>query len=371
MKRNLGRILALFFALTMILALSACGGNTSSGNSSNTPPADTTPSGTSSADAAGTNTADVANDPVITLSFGSTSSAEDLITQAMNRVADTCKEKSGGSIQITVYPASQLGDATAQLESLSTGGQDMFIEAEASYMQTYGVADAGVCSFGVCNTQEKLDKLTKSKLWAEWEQQFLDTTGIATISNNWIRQMTVICSKKPLRSVEDFKGVKIRTVSSETTIAVYNSLGFSSTPISFSEVYLSLQQGVVDATFGTQDNVYTNSFYEQAPYILQWGPSCTNLGVWVNNNKLGSMTEAQRQILIDACNEAGQWYTDSANQQTQGYIDEMTSKGVELVYLSEEDEAFANNTLVELARTYEGSKFSAGVVDRLLAELDS
>ena len=237
-------------------------------------------------------------------------------------------------------------------------------------MQTYGIADAGVCSFGVCNTQEKLAKLTQSNLWAEWEQQFLDNTGIATISNNWIRQMTVICSKKPLRTVNDFKGVKIRTVSSETTIAVYNALGFSSTPISFSEVYLSLQQGVVDATFGTQDNVYTNSFYEQAPYILQWGPSCTNLGVWINNAKLSSMTEAQRQILKEACDEAGQWYTDSANEQTQGYIDDMLTKGAEQIYLSEEDEAFANNTLVELARSFEGSKFSEGLVDRLLSELE-
>lgn len=366
MKRKPGSMIAWILVLAMALSLSACGGGStpSDGKPPASAPSDST--GEPAGDAAG----DVSNDPAVTLSFGSTSSAEDLITQAMNRVAETCKEKSGGSIQITVYPASQLGDATAQLESLSTGGQDMFIEAEASYMQTYGIADAGVCSFGVCNTQEKLAKLTQSSLWAEWEQQFLDNTGIATISNNWIRQMTVICSKKPLRTVNDFKGVKIRTVSSETTIAVYNALGFSSTPISFSEVYLSLQQGVVDATFGTQDNVYTNSFYEQAPYILQWGPSCTNLGVWINNAKLSGMTEAQRQILIDACNEAGQWYTESANEQTQGYIDDMLSKGAEQIYLSEEDEAFANNTLVDLARGFEGSKFSEGLVDRLLSELE-
>lgn len=160
--------------------------------------------------------------------------------------------------------------------------------------------------------------------------------------------------------------MKIRTVSSETTIAVYNSLGFSSTPISFSEVFLSLQQGVVDATFGTKDNVYTNSFYVEAPYLLMWGPSCTSLGVWINNNKLQSMTEAQRQILTDACNEAGEWYTNAANELTQGYIDEMVAKGATLTYLSDEDAATANQILVDLARTYEGDKFSEGLVDRVI-----
>lgn len=362
MRKSFSSMLAIVLALMMVLALGACGNSTA--------PAAETPAAAENSEAPANEAEtgnDVANDPVVTLSFGSTSSAEDLITQAMQKVADTCAEKSGGSIVINIFPASQLGDATAQLESLSSGGQDMFIESQASYMQTYGIGDAGVCSFGVVNTQEKLAALTQSDVWAEWEQQFLETTGIATIANNWIRQETVICSKTPLESIDDFKGVKIRTVSSETTIAVYNSLGFSSTPISFSEVYLSLQQGVVDATFGTKDNIYTNSFYVQAPYILMWGPSCTNLGVWVNNAKLESMTEAQRQILIDACNEAGDWYTNAANELTQGYVDEMVAAGATLTYLSDEDTEKANDTLVELARSYEGSKFSEGLVDRILA----
>ena len=353
MTKKISSLLAVIIVLAMMLSLSACG---SSGDTETAASDETT----------GQGSGDVSTDPKVTLSFGSTSSAEDLITQAMQMVADTCAEKSGGSIEVNIFPASQLGDATAQLESLSSGGQDMFIESQASYMQTYGIADAGACSFGVVSTQERLAALIDSDVWAEWEQQFLDTTGIATISNNWIRQETVICSKTPLESIDDFKGVKIRTVSSETTIAVYNALGFSSTPISFSEVFLSLQQGVVDATFGTKDNIYTNSFYVEAPYILMWGPSCTNLGVWINNAKLESMTDAQRQILIDACNEAGEWYTSAANEQTEGYVEDMVASGATLTYLSDEDTDAANNILVELGRSYEGSKFSEGIIDRIL-----
>lgn len=366
MKKRFTSILAVVMAIAMVVTLTACG----SKPAPSAPVATAAPAAPAAEAPAKTDAPAAANDPVVTLSFGSTSSAEDLITQAMQKVADTCAEKSGGSIVINLFPASQLGGATEQLESLSTGGQDMFIESQASYMQTYGIKDAGACSFGVVNTQEKLAKLTKSDVWAEWEKQFLDTTGIATLANNWIRQETVICSKKPLNALSDFDGVKIRTVSSETTIAVYNSLGFSSTPISFSEVYLSLQQGVVDATFGTKDNIYTNSFYVQAPNILMWGPSCTNLGVWINNAKLQTMTDAQKQILIDACNEAGDWYTAAANELTQGYVDEMVKAGAQLTYLSDEDTAKANNTLVELARSYEGSKFSTGIVDRILAAVE-
>lgn len=188
MKKQITSFFAVILVLAMVFSMTACG-------SSKAPAVEAPAKTPEKSDAPAAEAGDVANDPVVTLSFGSTSSAEDLITQAMQRVAETCAEKSGGSIVVNVFPASQLGDATAQLESVSSGGQDMFIEAEASYMQTYGIKDAGVASFGVVNTQEKLATMVESDLWAEWEQQFLDTTGIATISNNWIRQETIICSK--------------------------------------------------------------------------------------------------------------------------------------------------------------------------------
>lgn len=155
MKKRFTSILAVVMAIAMVVALTACG----SKPASSAPVATAAPAAEAPAK---TDAPAAANDPVVTLSFGSTSSAEDLITQAMQKVADTCAEKSGGTIVINLFPASQLGGATEQLESMSTGGQDMFIESQASYMQTYGIKDAGACSFGVVNTQEKLAKDRKS-----------------------------------------------------------------------------------------------------------------------------------------------------------------------------------------------------------------
>ena len=314
---------------------------------------------------------DASGDPVVTLSFGGTAAADDLITKGMERIAELCDERSGGTIKINTFPASQLGDAVAQLESMVSGGQDMLVEAQGSYMQQYGVADAAINSFGLVCSQELLAKELKSDFWAELEQQFKDLTGVETLANNWVRQPTVIASKVPLETIDDFQGIKLRVVPSATTTAVYQALGFAPTPVAYSEVYLSLSQNVIDATIASYDAMYTMAFYEVAPYITTYGNSCTNVAVWINGAKFASMTPAQQQILKDACNEVGDWYVEESNNIMEQYIDEMTANGATII---EVDDAFideCNSKLQEVARQFEADgTWSEGTYDRLVAILD-
>lgn len=316
------RTLALIFALVMLLTVTA-------------------------------GSASAAKDSKVTLTFGGTFAADDLATKAMERIAENAKEQSGGSIIINVFPASQLGDAVAQIESMIAGAEDMVIEAQGSYMQQYGVKSAAVNSFGLVYSQEKLAKELESDFWAGLEKEFLDSTGIYTLANNFIRQPTVISSKTPLRTIDDFKGVKLRTVSSQVTMDVYNALGFSTTPVAFNEVYLSLQQGVIDATIASLDQQYTMGFYDNAPYITMWGNSCTNIAVWINNAKFAAMTPEQQEILIDCCKEAGEWYNEQSNAVVGDYMKDMEAKGVEFIYLDDETTAKMNDMISAVAEKYE------------------
>lgn len=350
------RIVTLLLALVMIFALAGC-----SSTASNTPNA---------APADATGEASVANDPVVSLSFGGTFAADDLATQAMERIAANAKEQSGGTINISVFPASQLGDAVSQIESMIGGAEDMVIEAQGSYMQQYGVMEAAANSFGLVYSQELLTKELESEFWAGLEQKFLESTGVRTLANNFVRQPTVISSKTPLRTIDDFKGVKLRTVSSQVTMDVYNTLGFSTTPVSFNEVYLSLQQGVIDATIASLDQQYTMGFYDNAPYVTMWGNSCTNIAVWINDAKFQTMTPAQQEILLSCCKEAGDWYCEQSNAIVDEYKANMEAAGVEFIELDEATTDEINSRLAELAAKYEADgKWPAGTYAELEAAI--
>lgn len=353
---------ALFLAFAMITLTACTGSQPSNPPSSN----DTsTPDNTQTSDAPAP-VSDVSKDPVVKLTFGGTAAAEDLITKGMERIAETCKERSGGTIQINVFPASQLGDAVAQLESMVGGGQDMMIEAQGSYMQQYGVQDAAINSFGLVGTQELLSKELKSDLWAGFEQQFKDATGIETLANNWVRQPTVIASKTPLNTIQDFSGVKLRVVPSKATTAVYEALGFSPTPVAYSEVYLSLSQGVIDATIASFDAMYTMGFYEVAPYITKYGNSCTNVAVWINGSKFGSMTPAQQEILREACVEAGEWYVQESNAVMNDYVAKMEADGATIIDVDDAFIGTCNDMLRDVALQFESEgTWSEGLYDKL------
>lgn len=107
--------LCVLMGLALALSVTACGGNSSS--------TETTEK------SAETTTAAASDDKAVTLKVGGIQTTEDPSTQALYMLAEKAGELSGGSLTVEVYPASQLGNATAQIEAVSMGSQDMFVDA--------------------------------------------------------------------------------------------------------------------------------------------------------------------------------------------------------------------------------------------------
>ena len=272
----------------------------------------------------------------VTLSLGLTSAAEDLATQSFERFAKNVEEKSDGSIVINVFPASQLGDAVAQMESMITGAQDMFAEGELNYEADHGVPELKAQSYGCVNTNEKLRTFLASSVYKEWNEKFRQVNGVVTIANNWIRTPVVMALREPLTTMEQFKGVKLRTVPSESTITAYSALGFNPTAVAYNEVYLSLSQGVIDGTICPFEGAYSMKFYEQAPYILKVGTAVTNNALWVNEAKWNSLTDEQRAIITECAVEAGDWYSEQIQETIKEYVAAMEAGGATIIEPSEE-----------------------------------
>jgi len=80
-----------------------------------------------------------------------------------------------------------------------------------------------------------------------------------------------IMSKKPVKNIADLEGLKIRTMQSKYHMAAFNAFGANATPISYAELYSSLQTGVVDGAEAANTNYFEKKFYEVAPYWGQLG----------------------------------------------------------------------------------------------------
>lgn len=267
----------------------------------------------------------------VTLKFGGTMATDDLLTQSMYKVADLVKEKSNGTIKIEVYPSSQLGKAVSQMEAVSLGTQDMFMEASVGYMVAK-IPDMDITSyFWVIENDQHYKNLINSALWQKWITEYLNQTGVRTLASNYIRLPQLLSSKKPIKTLDDFKGLKVRIPPTGSgPLNCFKALGASPTPVDWSEVYLALSQGVVDACFASTDNMYAMKFYEPTKRVILANLIYNGCSIWINDKKFKSLSPRQQQILIDATNEIGEWYSSSVKSQGEDFLNKMREAGTSI-----------------------------------------
>ena len=363
MKKGVAVLLSLILIMSLMSGCTQTNGEddaaeTTSGSEAS-PSAGTEESASASSDS---EFPDASNDPEVTLSFGGTAAADDLASQGMKKVAELVNERSGGTITINVFPASQLGDAMTQMELTGDGGQDMFLEG-SNYMQDWGAPDSGILfsSFS-CETEEEYMRGLESDLYQTWIDEFLEANNIRTLAYNWMRPPVEYGSNVEVRTFEDFQGLKIRSVPSADSIALLEAMGANPTSIAYNEVYLSLQTGVVEATIATLDAVYTMKFYEVIDYLLKIDAGFVNFSCWINETKYQSLTEAQQEILTRTCVEVGEWYSEEIDKMLDGYIEEMEAAGVEVITYDETERAKFSDVAKQMALEKEESgQYSEGL----------
>jgi tripartite ATP-independent transporter DctP family solute receptor len=251
------------------------------------------------------------NDRKLILRLGGIQPAEDISSVGMERFAKNVADKSGGTIEIQVYPASQLGNATAQMEAVGMGSQDMFIDA-SGFVGTF-LKDRQIdAMFFIFRDAAHYKAFMESDLNKALEEDFRKQTGIRIISNNWFRAPRSFVSKITVND-QALDGLKVRVPDIKGYLESVAAIGARPTQIAWGETYLALQQGVVDAAEGPADSLYSMKFYEAAKNIIVTNHIRDCLELMINDRTWDRLSPEQKKIIVDAANEAGDWYTSQIN----------------------------------------------------------
>jgi len=268
--------------------------------------------------------------PAIKLAIGSSSAAEDMITQAMREMKRLIEERSGGKITMDLYPASQLGPSVEMMEMVSDGSLDMMIEAD--YLSNFGVRNDAITSIPfLYSSLDDFKRVCNSSLKKECFDEFLKLNDVRVIAYNWYRPWAIVVSKKPIRTLEDWKGLKIRLPPVEMTIQGWAKLGVAPTSVAYNETMLALQQGVVDAGFIVEDAAYTMGWYEACKYLIQSNQFIDALFLYFSEKTYKSMTQVQRDLLVQCANEAGDWYAAGTKASVDRAYTAMKAAGIEVI----------------------------------------
>ena len=303
-------------------------------------------------------------DTPVTLAVGNIQSMDDVATAALHRMSELAYEKSGGTITIEVFPASQLGSAISQIEAVSLGSQAMF-QGSGTWLATY-VPDRGAAGmFFVFENRDHFINYVQSDLMADVEEQFRQELGITIVANNWLIAPRSMASTVPINTVEDLHGLRFRVPDIRAYLDSVNALGASPVQIAFGETYLAMIQGVVEVTEAPFDNLYTMNFYEAGQYIIMTEHIYDNYVVMVNEGIFNSLSANQQQALRDAAVEAGVFFNDRLAYMLDTFTQNMRDGGATFMYV--DTTSFAQATESKIRELEAAGEWRAGLFDEILA----
>ena len=241
---------------------------------------------------------------------------------------EVAEEKSGGRLKVSIYPNSQLGNEIDTIQSILTGGGcDITFTAES--MQTYA-EELGVIGMPYAIKSEKqLYNVLDGEVGKEMEDIMLKS-GMRVLGY-FVRGPRNITSNTPIKTPDDLKGFIIRTPQSPMTVAAFEAMGAKPTPMAFSEVFTSLQQGVINGQENPLAMIKSGSLYEVQKYVNQ----TEHLRAWVyiamGEKKYQSLPDDLKEVVNEAAKEAQKYEHELFLEDEKKLKGELQEKGMEFV----------------------------------------
>jgi len=158
--------------------------------------------------------------------------------------------------------------------------------------------------------------------------------------DNGIRQMTN--SKHPIAKVEDMKGLKMRTPPDATLVDIMQALGAEAQQIKFAELYVALQQGVVDGQENPLVNIHASKLYEVQKHLALTNHQFQMTPLLVGKRTWDRLTPADRKALTEAAAEATTLQRKLSQEADEKLLAELKTKGVQVTTVDKA--AFARAT---------------------------
>jgi len=275
----------------------------------------------------------------IKLRFGTTSGESTVVVKTMRDFSEIVSKKTDGNITVEVFPASQLGSVDEMAQNAQMGAIDMCMTQPArlaamgvkemsvlvlpyifsGYEQRWNVIFGGI-------GQELLDKVTSNGNKLVGFGYFPDgARNFFTVKN------------KPIRKLADVKGMKLRVQATEMDNDMCIALGASPTPTASSEMYSSIQSGIVDGAEQPIANFYASKFYEVSSFLTLDEHTYNTLVVLFSEITWNKLDAEQRNILTASWNEAVAENKKVILDTEASYLSKMKDVGVEVITLTDHD----------------------------------
>lgn len=244
------------------------------------------------------------------------------------KFADILKEKSNGKINVTVFPHSQLGGELTMIQGAVAGTTDLLITGQPTLNNT-------VKEFLVFDAPFLFDSVEQANtiLNGPAGKKFLDILPkYGMVGLGWFSAIERdVFGNRAVNSAEDMKGMKIRVIQSPGYVESYNALGAQATPMAYSELYLALQQKVIDGGETTPDQFVSDKFIEVSKYFNLTHINIHPALLIMSKTRWDSLSKDEQKIVQEAADEAMEQARAYYKKVYDDGLKTMAEKGITIV----------------------------------------
>ena len=260
--------------------------------------------------------------------------------EASVKFAALVKAKTAGRVEVQVAPSAQLGDDAAMVTALRTGALDLSANSQGAVAAAVPEYAAYGMPFLFASPAQAF-RLLDGPLGKELADRSADK-GLIVLGywDNGIRHMTN--SKHAVTKVEDMKGLKMRTPPDAVLVDIMQALGAEAQQIKFAELYVALQQGVVDGQENPLVNIHASKLYEVQKYLALTSHMFQMTPLLMSKRTWDRLNDADRKAILAAATEATALQRKLSQEADDKLLADLKAKGVQVTTVDKA--AFAKAT---------------------------
>lgn len=252
----------------------------------------------------------------VTLKFGVATPSGHPHSQSAVEFAKRVAEKTGGAIEVKVFDNGSLGSNPELLDGVKTGAVDFTISTPGvmgEYSKGFGLLEVPY----IFASKEHMMKVTRGEIGARMAEEYKSAAGIEVLGYLGGAQRNMITTKTAIGSMEDLKGLKMRTAEVKVLLDWWDALGATGSVVAFPEVYTAMQTGVVDGAENEFTTFTTARWAEVAKNIALTEHAITVRPLVGSAANLAKLSPEQQSAIRDAAKEVADW-----DVELEGKLDE-------------------------------------------------
>ena len=355
------KMIALLCCTAMTAGLAGCGG------SENSSPATTAAVNAGAESAADDSQVDAdnsqaaADEKTFNIDLATNYAADGPAGIALEKFVNDVAEKSGKSINISLFTDGTLGSAADNYSSVASGDLDMAmtgLEGLDLYAPEYTFLDSPF----LIESWEHMDALLESGIGDSLKARY-EENGFVTLGWHH-RDIRELASNKEVKAPADVEGLKLRLPGMTVYVDTWSALNVSSTTVAMSELYTALQTKVAEACEGGYEQMNTLKLYEVQDYIAETEHVYEFVGLFINKDLYDSMSDNQRQILNDCAAENLEYADRLSDESREEYKKACLDGGMTLVDI---DRAAFRESLSDFYHKQFESKWTVTTYDEVMS----